>query len=60
MAAMATSDQIRDFERQAWNDALDSGDPDTVARTAHAVLEAVFTRIMNDDIDTYGQGGWTR
>lgn len=51
-------DEQRDAERERFNAALATGDPDTIERVRDEVLVAVATRIMNDD-PNYERAGWT-
>lgn len=53
------SDTDRDDERDAWNEALASGDQDRIDRTRDAVLDRVNRRIIDGD-PNYVEAGWSR
>jgi hypothetical protein len=50
------ADATRDSERDAWNAAVDSGDPDQVASVRARTLRAVAERVMNDDPRAHAAG----
>lgn len=54
---MPNTDTDRDHEREAWNDALASGDEKRITDTQDAVLDRIHRRIMNDD-PNYARAGW--
>lgn len=51
------ADRDRDDERNAWNDALASGDPARIDRTADDVLDRVHRRLLDGD-PNYAAAGW--
>ena len=54
------TDNDRDDEREAWNDALASGDEQRITDTQDAVLDRIHRRIMNDPDSNYAQAGWKK
>jgi hypothetical protein len=48
---------MTETQRQAWNEALASGDADRIAELQHTLLVGIHRKIMNDD-PTYAQAGW--
>jgi len=49
---------MTDEERTAWNDAVATGDPDTIDAARRVQLRIMFTRVMDDD-PNYQRAGWT-
>lgn len=50
-------DDERDRERERFDKALETGDPDEIARVRDEILDAINRRIMNDD-PNYAKAGW--
>jgi len=50
-------DDRRDAERARWNEALATGNRETIDRVADELLVEVHTRIMDDE-PNYGEAGW--
>lgn len=58
MVRLAASDDPRDAEALRFHQALASGDKQVIEATRDEILDAVHTRIMNDD-PAYREAGWT-
>lgn len=48
----------RDVEVERWNAALDSGDEEEIERVRREILDAIHTRILDDD-PSAASAGWT-
>jgi hypothetical protein len=50
-------DEARDAERERWNTALATGNPEEIERVRSKTLSAIHARIMDDD-PRAASAGW--